>query len=81
MRRIFVPALTACLLFAAPCLAAGDAPVTVMIVGDFHMSNPGKDLHNVEADDMLSPTRQAEIAAVSDALARFHPTIVAAEWP
>ena len=82
MRRLFAPVLTAvCLSFAAPCLAAGDAPVTVMIVGDFHMSNPGKDLHNVEADDMLSPRRQAEIAAVTDALAQFHPTMVDAEWP
>jgi len=81
MHRLSIAALTACLLLASPCLAAGDAPVTVMIVGDFHMSNPGKDLHNVDADDMLSPKRQAEIAAVTDALAQFHPTMVAAEWP
>src|ERR1700712_3353132 len=60
---------------------AADAPVRVMIVGDFHMSNPGRDLHNVTVDDMLSPARQAQIVAVTDALAAFKPTVVAAEWP
>jgi hypothetical protein len=69
------------LLFAPVASRAADAPVQVMIVGDFHMSNPGRDLHNVEVDDMLSPARQAQIAAVTEALARFHPTAVAAEWP
>jgi uncharacterized protein DUF5694 len=64
---------------AAP--AAAPAPVSVMIVGNFHMSNPGRDIHNLTVDDMLSPKRQAEIAAVTDALNRFHPTAVAAEWP
>lgn len=52
-----------------------------MIVGDFHMSNPGRDLHNIQADDMLAPRRQAEIAAAVEGLARFKPTLVAAEWP
>lgn len=69
-------------LFAAQAaLAEAQEPVSVMIVGDFHMSNPGKDIHNVASDDMLAPKRQAEIVAVTDALARFHPTAVAAEWP
>ena len=51
-----------------------------MIVGDFHMANPGHDLHNVTVDDMLSPRRQSEIAAVDRALGGFRPTVVAAEW-
>ena len=73
-------------LIAAPCTAgaapaAAPATVQVMIVGDFHMSNPGRDLHNVTVDDVLAPKRQAEIAKVTDALNRFHPTVVAAEWP
>jgi hypothetical protein len=57
------------------------APVDVMIVGVFHMSNPGKDLHNTQVDDMLAPKRQAEIAAITESLARFRPNKVAAEWP
>jgi hypothetical protein len=56
-------------------------PVKVMIVGVFHMSNPGHDIHNLEADDVLTPGRQAEIEAVTSALAKFRPTRVAAEWP
>ena len=78
-------AAIALLLLAAPALAAGAPPpakpVQVMIVGDFHMSNPGRDLHNVQVDDVLAPKRQAEIAAVGRALGRFRPTVVAAEWP
>jgi hypothetical protein len=66
-------------LAVAPALAA--EPVSVMIVGDFHMSNPGRDMHNTQVDDVLAPKRQAEIAAVTDALARFRPTMVAMEWP
>src|SRR5256886_17512461 len=55
--------------------------VKVMIVGVFHMSNPGHDIHNLKADDVLAPGRQAEIEAVTAALAKFRPTKVAAEWP
>lgn len=73
-------AITA-LLFATLPAQAADAPVTVMIVGTFHMSNPGHDLHNTQVDDVLSDNRQAQIARVTGALARFHPTVVAAEWP
>ena len=58
-----------------------DASVSVMIVGDFHMANPGRDLHNMQVDDVLAPKRQAEIKAATEALNRFRPTIVAAEWP
>jgi len=71
-------------LFALALLAlpAGAAePVSVMVVGDFHMSNPGRDIHNAQVDDVLAPKRQAEIAAVTGALARFKPTMVAVEWP
>src|ERR1700733_5227574 len=70
----------AILLWVAPVLAHAEEPVTVMIVGGYHMSNPGRDLHNVQADDVLAPKRQAEIADVTDALARFHPTQVDVEW-
>ena len=62
--------------------APSPAPVAqVMIVADFHMASPGRDIANMKVDDVLAPTRQAEIAAVTTALARFRPTVVAAEWP
>ncbi|MFC3067733.1 DUF5694 domain-containing protein [Phenylobacterium soli] len=67
--------------WAAAAPKAAPAPVEVMVVGTFHMSNPGQDLNNVKADDVLAPKRQAEIAAVTAALARFKPTKVAVEWP
>jgi Family of unknown function (DUF5694) len=73
--------LFAATLVVLPTLSGAAEPVSVMIVGDFHMSNPDKDMHNMQADDMLAPKRQAEIAAVTDALAKFKPTLVAAEWP
>jgi len=58
------------------------APATsVMVVADFHMSNPGRDLHNVTVGDVLTGERQTEIATIVGALAEFHPTIVMAEWP
>lgn len=60
---------------------AGQAPAQVVIVGTFHFDNPGLDMHNVESVDVLTPERQAEIAAITDALARFRPTVVAVEWP
>ncbi len=52
-----------------------------MIVGGFHMANPGRDLHDVKAEDVLLPKPQAEIAAITRALGRFHPTKVMVEWP
>ena len=55
--------------------------VQVMIVGTFHMSNPGHDIHNVKVDDVLAPRRQAEIEAIDAGLARFKPTRIAVEWP
>lgn len=55
--------------------------VTVMVLALFHMSNPGHDLHNQQVDDVLTPQRQAELAKVSEQLARFAPTRIAVEWP
>jgi len=57
------------------------APIKVMIVGVYHMSNPGHDLHNMKADDVLEPKRQADLVAITNALARFKPNRVAVEWP
>jgi hypothetical protein len=55
-------------------------PVKVMVVGTFHMANPGKDIHNSKVDDVLTPQRQAELAAVTEGLLRFKPNKVMAEW-
>lgn len=82
MRFGFSAALVLLAALAAAAAAAPEpGPVPVMIVGTFHMSNPGHDLHNLAADDVLAPKRQAEIAAVTAALQRCRPTRVAVEWP
>ncbi|MGB0134089.1 DUF5694 domain-containing protein, partial [Dokdonella sp.] len=57
-----------------------EAPVEIMILGTYHMANPGKDIHNMEADDVLAPHRQEQLQEVVDSLARFKPTRVAVEW-
>jgi hypothetical protein len=76
------------LLIFATCLGPTAAlaaelakPVEVMVVGVFHMSNPGHDIHNLKVDDVLEPKPQSEIAAVTGALMRFRPTKVGVEWP
>jgi hypothetical protein len=76
----------ALLLFCLGPMAAWGAelpakPVEVMVVGVFHMSNPGHDIHNLKVDDVLEPKRQVEIAALTDALSRFKPSKVGVEWP
>lgn len=76
--RRFLPIL---LLAALPSVANAQDVVSVVIVGTFHMSNPGKDMHDVHADDVLVPKRQAEIAALVSSLARFRPTQIDVEWP
>lgn len=53
----------------------------ILILGSYHMSNPGLDSVNVEADDVLSPRRQKEIADLVDRLAKFAPTKIAIEAP
>ena len=44
------------------------------------MANPGHDLHDTKADDVLAPKRQTEIKAITAHLARFRPTKIAVEW-
>jgi len=77
-----VAIVAACLIPLAGVAAESPAkPVEVMVVGVFHMSNPGHDIHNLKVDDVLEPKQQAQIAAVTDALVRFKPTKVGVEWP
>lgn len=67
-------------LAGAPVVAATAAePVQVMVLGTYHFNNPGKDLHNATADDVLKPQRQRELEAIAVALAEFRPTKVMVE--
>lgn len=69
------------LLVLCSTAVAAEPPAQVLIVGTFHFGNPGRDQHNVEAVDVMTPERQAQIDAVVDGLARFKPDMVAVEWP
>jgi hypothetical protein len=53
----------------------------LLVVGAMHFANPGRDLINVEIEDMLTERRQTEIAAAVDQLAAWAPTRIAVEWP
>lgn len=52
---------------------------TVMILGTYHMNNPGADAVNFEADDVLAAKRQRELQQLVEQLARFKPTKIAVE--
>lgn len=60
--------------------AAAPPPVEVMVLGAYHFDNPGRDLNNIKVASVLTPRRQAEIAAVAEAVLAWHPTRVMVEY-
>lgn len=62
---------------ASPALQARD--VEVVVLGTYHLANPGQDLHNVEVDDVTVPARQEQLERIALALAQFRPDKVAVE--
>lgn len=54
-------------------------PVQVMVLGTYHFENPGLDLVNTDADDVLAPHRQAELQDLAERLTTFRPTAIALE--
>jgi hypothetical protein len=65
---------------AAAFVVTSNAVATeVMILGTYHMANPGRDIHNVKVDDVLVEKRQQELADVAAGLAKFKPTKIAVE--
>ena len=57
----------------------GPPVAEVLILGTYHMGNPGRDLVNLKADDVLAPKRQTEMRELLDTLLRFRPTKIAVE--
>jgi hypothetical protein len=51
----------------------------ILVLGVYHMSNPGRDIFNMKADDVLAPKRQREITQLIEVLKNFQPTKVAIE--
>jgi uncharacterized protein DUF5694 len=64
---------------APPAAPESAARAEVLVLGTYHMANPGHDIFNMQADDVLAPKRQAEIAQLLEVLKRFHPTKIAVE--
>lgn len=61
------------------CWAQSGTRPEILVLGTYHMSNPGRDLHNMQADDVLAPKRQQEITQLIEVLKKFHPTKIAIE--
>lgn len=76
LQKVSLPVLAAALLTAA----APTPKAQLMVLGTVHFDNPGRDIANVKVENVLTPQRQQEIAAVVDDLAKFRPNHVAIEW-
>ena len=51
----------------------------ILVLGTYHMANPGRDIYNMQADDVRSPKRQQELVQLRDVLTKFQPTKIAIE--
>ena len=57
----------------------GPPAAEVLILGTYHMGNPGRDIVNLKADDVLAPKRQTDMRELLDTLAKFQPNKIALE--
>jgi hypothetical protein len=75
--------LTAASPSAAQFSALGGktAGAHVLVIGSYHMSNPGLDAVSITADNVLAPKRQREIEELAARLVAFRPTKVGVEIP
>jgi Family of unknown function (DUF5694) len=55
------------------------APIEVMIVGAYHMGNPGLDVNNMKVDSVLTPEKQKQLVEAVNRLAKFKPNKIAVE--
>jgi hypothetical protein len=67
------------LMIPALCWPQSNVRPEILILGTYHMANPGHDIHNIQADDVLAPKRQAEIEHLLSVLKKFRPTKIAIE--
>jgi Family of unknown function (DUF5694) len=51
----------------------------ILVLGTYHMANPGRDVYNMQVDDVLSAKRQVEISELIEVLKKFRPTKIAVE--
>lgn len=82
MKRIMsaIAMISAAACASTPAAPASRPPVVdVMVLGTYHMGNPGADLANAKADNVLAGSRQQELAALANQLAAFKPTAIMVE--
>ena len=79
--KFFVTVFAAVACFSAANAGAqnNDPQADFLFIGSYHMDNPGSDVHNTKADDILSEKRQREIAEVVRLIERYRPTKVMVE--
>lgn len=75
---LFMPAMVTVLALALAS-PQDTSKIEIMILGTYHFDNPGRDLQNLKADDVLTPQRQRELDALAAALSEFHPTRIMVE--
>ena len=76
--------ISLCVLLGTPIAAAADRcedRAKLLVLGVYHMDNPGQDAVNLQSDDVRFAKRQAELEVLVERLARFQPTKVAIEAP
>src|SRR5215210_6046828 len=71
--------IVALLGFPAIAWSQQDAKPEILVLGTFHMANPGRDVVNTQVDDVLSPKRQKEMTHLVEVLKKFRPTKIAIE--
>jgi hypothetical protein len=76
---IFGLTVASCISALAQAEPAAAQRTEVLVLGTYHMANPGHDIFNMQADDVLAPKRQAEMAQLMEVLKRFRPTKIAVE--
>jgi hypothetical protein len=76
MKRLFLLLIVTAATFG--WAQAGERP-QILVIGTYHMANPGHDTYNVKADDVLAPERQQQIAELLAVLKKFRPTKIAVE--
>jgi Family of unknown function (DUF5694) len=76
MRKLLAFAI---IIFAISTLQA-QQKTKVLVLGTYHMGNPGLDAFNMQADDVTLPKRQKEIEDFVAMLASFKPTKICLEF-
>lgn len=75
MKKLFIYAI----ILLIPITVQAQQKTKILVLGSYHMGNPGLDAFNMQADDVMAPERQKEIEAFVALLAAFKPTKICLE--